>query len=240
MAMIEEFFFDDRDELIEALTTRCETQLMRSISDGGAASLFVSGGSTPAPLYQALSNREIDWSSVAVGLVDDRWVDADHEASNERLVREHLLCNKAKAAAFYPMKVKDCSAKEAAKSINEVYQSQLNWPGDVVILGMGPDGHTASLFPRAEGLEWGLNPDNPDVCCAIEAIPSAVTGAYTERLSLTLSALRNTKELVLLITGAEKLAVYQSAKEGQESVADCPITALLTDSDVTVSVYWAP
>ncbi len=238
--MIEEHFFDDRADLLQTLAARCQTQLIEAIHERGTASFFVSGGSTPAPLYQRLSGSDVDWSSVAVGLVDDRWVDADHKASNERFVHEHLLCNKAAVATFYPMKQEHSSAVDAADRVSALYQSKLTWPADLVVLGMGADGHTASLFPRAQGLEQGLNPENPSLCCAIKATRSEVTGDYTERLSLTFSALRGARSVVLLITGSEKLAVYQSAKARQLKVADCPITALLTDSELTVSVYWAP
>lgn len=238
--MIEEHFFEDQADLLQTLAVHCQTQLLGSIRARGKASFFVSGGSTPAPLYQTLSGCEIDWSMVAVGLVDDRWVDADHQASNERFVREHLLCGKAAAASFYPMKQSQASAADAADRVSALYQSNLTWPADLVVLGMGADGHTASLFPRAQGLEQGLNPKNPNLCCAINATHSEVTGDYTERLSLTFSALRRARDVVLLITGAKKLAVYQSAKEGCQQVADCPITALLTDSEVALSVYWAP
>lgn len=238
--MVEEHFFDDRDELIQTLAARCEAQLLHAIDQRGKASLLVSGGSTPAPLYRELSHRMLDWSRVGVGLVDERWVNADHSASNERFIREHLLFNKARDAAFYPMKQNGSSAQAAAADVAELYQSKLSWPADLVILGMGADGHTASLFPRAEGLEQGLNPDNPSVCCAINAIRSPVTGEYTERLSLTYATLCRAKELVLLITGSEKLAVYQAAKTWQNTIDDCPIAALLTDAKVTVSVFWAP
>lgn len=238
--MVEEHFFENHAQLFQALASRCEMQLMRAISQRGNASFFVSGGSTPAPLYEALSNSELDWSSVGVGLVDDRWVDPDMKASNERLVRETLLRNQAISATLYPMKQPDVCAKTAVDSVSALYQSKLSWPADLVILGMGPDGHTASLFPRAEGLEQGLAIDNPNVCCAIQATKSEVTGDYTERMSLTLSALRQSHELILIITGPEKLAVYNAAKEDKSNVADCPVSALLRDEDLTVSVYWAP
>ena len=102
---------------------------------------------------------------------------------------------------------------------------------------MGPDGHTASLFPNADGLEHGLTTEQS--VCAINAIQSDVTGSITERMTLTLNAIAQSKVVKLLISGEEKLAVYKQAKAGGD-VNDMPLRAVLNHPSINIEVYWAP
>lgn len=236
--MVSERLFDNRAEMIAALQVECEVALRDAIEDRGEATFMVSGGSTPEPLYSALSNADLDWESVYVALVDERWVDFDHDKSNEAFTVKHLIQNKAAVANLVGMKNSADTAAEGLDDCESAYQ-QLAQPFDVTILGMGSDGHTASLFPHAPGLESALAQDSEQLCAAIIANQSEVTGAITERMTLTLAGLLHSKNLVLLITGAEKLAVLRAAQAGSD-VNEMPIRAVLQQQKVPVVIYWAP
>ncbi len=236
--MVTERLFENRAEMIAALQAECEAALRSAIEDRGEATFMVSGGSTPEPLYKALSNSDLDWESVYVALVDERWVDFDHDKSNEAFTVKHLIQNKAAVANLVGMKNSAGTAAEGLVDCEAAYQ-QLAQPFDITILGMGSDGHTASLFPHAQGLDEALNPDSNELCAAITAKQSDVTGAIVERMTLSLAGLLRSKSLVLLITGDEKLAVLRAA-QAEGDVNDMPIRAVLRQDRVPVIVYWAP
>lgn len=236
--MVTEYLFENRQEMIDALQAVCVTALNEAIEDRGEASFMVSGGSTPEPLYKSLSNVDLDWASVYVALVDERWVDFDHDKSNEAFTVKHLIQNKAAVANLVGMKNTAATAEEGLADCEAAYQ-QLAQPFDITILGMGSDGHTASLFPHAKGLDAALNPVSNELCAAIIANQSEVTGAITERMTLTLAGLLRSKSLLLLITGDEKLAVLRQAQAGTD-INEMPIRAVLQQQQVPVMIYWAP
>ncbi|WP_039916338.1 6-phosphogluconolactonase [Cellvibrio mixtus] len=236
--MVTERLFENRAEMIAALQAECEAALRSAIEDRGEATFMVSGGSTPEPLYKALSNSDLDWESVYVALVDERWVDFDHDKSNEAFTVKHLIQNKAAVANLVGMKNTAETAAEGLADCEAAFQ-QLAQPFDITILGMGSDGHTASLFPHAQGLDEALNPDSNELCAAIIAKQSDVTGAIVERMTLSLAGLLRSRSLVLLITGDEKLAVLRAA-QAEGDVKDMPIRAVLRQDRVPVIVYWAP
>ena len=236
--MVTELFFENRQDMVAALETECVTALNQAIEERGEATFMVSGGSTPEPLYKSLSNVDLDWESVYIALVDERWVDFEHDKSNEAFTVKHLIQNKAAAANLVGMKNTADTAQEGLADCEAAYQ-QLAQPFDITILGMGNDGHTASLFPHANGLDAALNPESSELCAAIIAHQSEVTGAITERMTLSLAGLLQSKTLVLLITGQEKLDVLRKAQAGTD-VAEMPIRAVLQQDRVPVVVYWAP
>lgn len=236
--MIIEHFFPDRNSLFSAMVEECESILTRAVSENSSATMLVSGGSTPLPLYQQLSNVDLPWAHIDVALVDERWVDRDHPGSNESFIKNSLLCNKAKKAAFTPMKTAADTAEQGRVLCEESYR-KLSTPFDLTVLGMGADGHTASLFPYSQGLEVALDKNNENLCAAIRANQSEVTGLLTERMSLTVSGLMKSRQLHLLITGEEKLAIYRQAL-GHSQEKLMPISAILHQYDIPVVVYWAP
>ncbi len=204
--------------------------------DEALKAFLVSGGSSPAPLYQRLSQIALDWKRIQVALVDERWVEPGHAKSNETFVQKNLLQHAAAQAPFMGMKNSAQSAAEGLGACEQAYR-KLPQPFDLTILGMGPDGHTASLFPNAEGLGEALTTDA--LCSAITAHQSEVTGEYTERMTLSLAGIVNSRRLVLLITGDEKLQALRAA-QGDGPVEDMPIRAVLRQNKVPVTLYWAP
>ncbi len=236
--MVKEFFFEQRHHLFIALAAECQDVLSEALSKHGTATLLVSGGSTPAPLYEALSKTELNWKKIKIALVDERWVAQDHSASNEALIKRTLLINNAKAAEFTGMKNSARTAKTGQSETEENYR-KLPQPFSLAIVGMGADGHTASLFPHAKGLSEALKTDNDQLTAAITANQTEVTGPNTERMTLTASALMKSERIIILFTGEDKLAVFSNAqKEGP--VEDMPIRALLHQEQVPVELYWAP
>jgi len=238
MIMVKEFFFEQKQHLITALAAECQDVLHEALSKHGAATLLVSGGTTPAPLYEALSKTDLNWKKIKIALVDERWVDSDHSASNEALIKRNLLINNAKSATFTGMKNSAPTAVKGQAETEANYQ-KLPQPFSLAIVGMGIDGHTASLFPGAKGLESALKEDGEQLTAAINAVQSDVTGPNTERISLTLAALMKTERIVVLFTGEDKLAVFNMAQK-PGPIEDMPIRAILHQEQVPVELYWAP
>ena len=225
--------FASREAMAARLADAVEAALALGLCRDGAGRLAVSGGSTPKPLYEALARRELDWAKIAVTLVDERWVGADHPRSNEAFVRSAFAEAKgAKIAGLYN------GAETPADAADDV-AARLepgSRPFDVVVLGMGNDGHTASWFPHAEGLETAL--DGDQTVCAIEARRSNVTGEETARMTLTLAALRDAGLIVLLLTGDEKRKTYEAALE-DGPVEAMPVRAILR-ARPDLWACWAP
>lgn len=236
--MIKEHFFQDRSRLFEHLADFATKQLADALANSSRATLLVSGGSTPVPLYELLAKQSIAWKNVDVALVDERWVDDSDNGSNARLIKSTLLQNQARVAHFVGMKNDSASAALGQTECEAAYQ-QLKRPFDLSVVGMGPDGHTASLFPNAKGLDAALDIDNDDLCTDIIANKTETTGELVERMSLTLRGLLATKQIVLPIIGDEKLAIYHRAKQADQFNLS-PISALLQQSRVPISVYWSP
>jgi 6-phosphogluconolactonase len=236
--MVIEFLFTDRTSLFTALASVCRAHLAKALAGKGAATLLVSGGSTPAPLYEALSWSDLDWKNIHVALVDERWVDRQHSASNEALIHRSLLINNAGQAPFVGMKTHAARAADGCAETEALYRN-LPRPFTVSILGMGSDGHTASLFPHAEGLAAALATVGGQLTAPIIAKQSEVAGSNTERLTLTLHGLLQSERLIILLTGEDKLAVFRAA-QADGAVEDMPVRAVLRQDKVPVELYWAP
>ncbi len=218
----------------EALAALLAHNVARSLAEAlmhrGRAVLAVSGGSTPRRFFECLSHEAIDWSRVTITLVDERWVGEDSERSNARLVREHLLQNAAAAATFVPLYDAAFATPDAALPALEA-RLQARLPIDVLMLGMGGDGHFASLFPGGDRLAEGLDPHNPALL-----VPMRADGAGEPRLGLTLGAILRTRQVILHIEGAAKRGVLERADAGD---ARLPIHALLQTRQPFLPCYWS-
>lgn len=225
--------FDTREALAEALAEHVAEALSNGIAARGSASLAVSGGSTPGRFFDALSKRKLDWTKVAVTLVDERFVPPDSERSNERLVRDRLLTNEARPARFVPLysQADDIDIDAAARAA-EAGVALLPKPFDAVMLGMGTDGHTASFFPDAGNLAKLLDPAGGRL-----VLPVRAPSAGEPRLTLTLPAIVAGRLVVLHIEGGQKRGVLARALDGAGPAL--PIRAV-ADAAPHLELYWAP
>lgn len=225
--------FENASTLAEALADDVGARLAAAIAARGTASLAVSGGSTPKAFFQSLSRREIDWSKVTVTLVDERFVPPENDRSNHRLVADNLLKHSAAGARFVPL-YHAAETAQAAAAIASEKTTGLGAPLDVVVLGMGTDGHTASFFPGGTRLGEALDPATPRGVITMEA-----DGAGEPRLTFTFSSLQDAGYLVLHIEGSSKKEVLaQAAAPGEE--AEMPIRAMLRRAASPLQIYWAP
>jgi 6-phosphogluconolactonase len=219
-------------ELSVRLAVNIATNLAAAIHERGTATLAVSGGSTPKLLFEQLSLCPLDWSRVTVTQVDERWLEEDHEDSNARLIRDHLLKNEATVAKFVSMKTSTESPFDAEVEVAEKL-SGFAKSIDVVVLGMGEDGHTASFFPGANTLARALDPLADDICVAVRP-PSAPH----DRMTLSLPALLRARHLYLHIVGEQKWAVLQRAA-GAGDVKELPIRGVLFAAHSRLQTYYA-
>lgn len=230
---VHEHRFPDSTALAHALSGEIRVDLDEAIGMRGMASLVVSGGRTPVKLFGQLHTEKLDWSRVWISLADERWVDTTADASNERLVREQLLVAPVTQARFVGLKnpapTPEAGADWAWRALSRVAR-----PFDVVLLGMGEDGHTASLFPGSLALARALDVTESPGCIAINALT-----APHARVSLNLSALLDARRIILHIEGDSKWQVYQRAR-APGPVAELPVRAILHQREVPVDVYWAP
>lgn len=224
--------FSSQDDLIEALSQSIVRQLRVAIDKKGKASLLVSGGSTPKPLFKKLRETPLAWEKVNVGLCDERWVSPSSEDSNENLVKTYLLQDKASTAAFVGMYEEGLDVETAQVHCSTKIKEALV-PFDVIVLGMGSDAHTASLFPRNVKLEKAFDIENEELCIAIEP-----TTAPHMRMSLTRKAILSAENIYLHFEGKEKLAVYEEAIAGDDMYT-MPIRSVLSQEFKNVEVYYA-
>jgi len=214
----------DRGDMVADAAAAIEQVLRQALETRGYASLMVSGGSSPKPLYERLSKVDLDWSKITISLVDERWVDPGQAGSNEDFIRENLIQNKAASANFFGLKTNHPSVKSGLKSA-EARFSKIERPFDVCVMGMGSDAHTASWFPNSEGLTDALALDNHDILCAVDAAGAPVAGDHPHRITLTLRAVLDSHIVVLFIPGDAKRAVFDSAP--MKALSDTPVQALL-------------
>ncbi|WP_196778947.1 6-phosphogluconolactonase [Lysobacter silvisoli] len=234
---LHERLFDDGDQLAQALARQVAADLRGALARHGEACVALSGGNTPKRFFQALSLQTLDWARVTVLPVDERWLPPSHPRSNEKLLRDHLLQNNAAVARVLPM-YRPTETPEAALMPVLTRIANEGLPLDVAVLGMGEDGHVASLFPdlgrdNPALREIGLQPQGraPVIAVRTQAMPEP-------RMSLTLSALFTAPALYLHIEGANKRALLDTAQ--RDPRCTLPIRAVLSGAPVPPTLYWSP
>jgi len=227
--MIEIEAYPDRD----ALAAACAVAIGKALSGSRPRTFAATGGSTPGPTYDALAARgDVAWEGVTVTLTDDRWLEPDSPLSNARQVRARLLTGPAAKAAFVPLKGPGATPQEDAAAVAARIAQCL--PFDVVLLGMGPDGHIASLFPCDPNLAAVLDPAGERL---VVGVAQSGLEPFVPRVSLTARALLDARLVVLLVTGEEKRGLLESVLSGVGP--DYPVTAILRQTKTPVRVMWA-
>lgn len=217
--------YPDRELMMLSLANAIAGELGGFLRREGRASLCVPGGTTPGPIFDTLSGVDLDWSRVAVFLNDERWVGEDSPRSNTRLLRERLLVGRAAVAQLVPLHAGTETPEESLDRLAEGITPHL--PISVLLLGMGADMHTASLFPGADRLAEGLS-DHAPILLAMRA-----DAAGEPRVTLTAPVLKGAMSIHVLITGAEKRAALERAQS--LPVMDAPVKSVLGNA----TVHWA-
>jgi 6-phosphogluconolactonase len=224
--------FADDEDLAPAFAEWTADKLRAAISERGAATLVVSGGKTPARYFEALSSMPLDWTRVKITLADERRVPDDSPRSNARLVREALLRNHAVVANFTPLaNARLDESQELVAASARV--ADLPLPADVVVLGMGEDGHTASWFPGADGLSEAMDSGARKLVAPIQA-----PGGLEPRLTLTGRVILRARAIALQIEGQSKLNTLAEALE--DGPADAmPIRTVLRGASDRLTIFAA-
>jgi 6-phosphogluconolactonase len=217
--------YPDRDLMMFSLADLLASELAMALRSSERASLSVPGGTTPGPVFDVLSAVNLDWDRVTVVLNDERWVPETSDRSNARLVRSRLLTGPAAKAAFLPLYAEAQLPEDAIPAIAETIAPLL--PISVLLLGMGADMHTASIFPGADKLAEALAPDAPVL------LPMRAPGAPEPRVTLSARVLADAMSVHILITGEEKRAAIERARHLPPEEA--PVRAVLANA----TVHWA-
>ena len=215
--------------LADGLALNVAKQLSDAIDARGTATLVVSGGRSPVAFFQNLAKQKLDWSKVVVTLADERWVPVEHTDSNAGLLKRYLLQGPAAKAQFLSLYSATANLEQAAEQADRLL-AELP-PIDVLILGMGDDGHTASLFPNSPNLADALKVDGTRRC-----YPMLAPTVPRQRLTMSRALLASAKTTVLSISGQSKLTTLSAALAGDD-VAAMPIRAFLQP---TLEIYWCP
>lgn len=217
--------YPDRDLMMMAVADKITSELSQTLRGADRASLCVPGGTTPGPIFDILTGVDLEWDRISVFLNDERWVGEDSPRSNTRLLRQRLLQGRAAAATLVPLYADSETPEESLGALAEGLAPHL--PISVLLLGMGADMHTASLFPGADRLAEAMAPGAPLL------LPMRADGAGEPRITLTAPVLRDAMHIHVLITGKDKRAAIERAAGLPELSA--PVRAFLS----TATVHWA-
>ncbi|MDB4511936.1 6-phosphogluconolactonase [Arenicella sp.] len=229
-----------RERLADQLAGDIALVINHAIVTKGQAIVALSGGSTPTLMFAALSQCDIDWSKTVITLVDERCVDDQHVLSNARFIKHKLLDALPETVTFIPLfypqtsNLKDISAKILSQYCT-VTNSKLGdlTPFDVVILGMGADGHTASFFPDADNIDSLVDADTREYILSCES-----SNTQVPRITWSLRMLIDTKMLALHINGSDKKKVFEKAARGGDA-ATLPIRSAIFQNKTRLNVYYA-
>lgn len=222
--------FPDSAAQAAALAQAVAGSLRRRLQQQGHAVLAVSGGRSPVQFFQQLARQALNWPDVTVTLVDERLVPPNHADSNAALVRRHLLQHCAARARFLPLVDTQTDIASPATALSA---ANAHFPApDIAVLGMGTDGHTASLFPQAPQLANAVSPE-----CRTQLVHTSPICADHERIGMSLNALAAVPQLFLSVQGAEKLAVLEQAAAASDT--SLPLSLLLHRPKVSCHVYYA-
>ncbi|WP_380052518.1 6-phosphogluconolactonase [Falsihalocynthiibacter sp. SS001] len=218
--------YESREALMAGLASVIVDELRTEIASSGAASLAVPGGTTPGPIFDSLSETDLEWENVSVMLGDERWVPETSERSNTALLRRRLLQNKAAVAKLMPLYAPADRPEDRLAELAEGIEKVL--PLTVCVVGMGTDMHTASIFPEADLLAEAFAPDAPVL------LPMRAPGAPEPRITLSARILAGAKHRHVLITGEEKRAALDKAISLNDPM-QAPICAVLSGA----TIHWA-
>lgn len=216
--------YADREILVIEVANKLAGALKTALLTQDRVSFVVPGGTTPGPIFDILSAADIEWNRVHVMLSDERWVPEDHDRSNAKLLRERLLVGRAAAAVFTPFFVADVEVDQACRDISKTLAPE--FPISVLMLGMGADMHTASLFPNAIGLADAMKSD-AQALCPIQAV------GQEQRVTLSGPVLNNSISKHIVIFGDDKREALDGAKSALPK--DAPVAAVLKDT----LIHWA-
>ena len=218
--------YADRDMLFINLAQQVAGEMENMLFHDETISLAVPGGTTPGPLFDNLSAADLDWGRVYVLPTDERWVPEDSPRSNAGLIRDRLITGRAAQARYLSLYADAPEPEDAMDSVLERIKPAL--PLSILVLGMGGDMHTASLFPGADRLDDALLQNAPPI------LPMRAPGAPEARVTLTAPVLKAAMNTHILITGTEKRDALEKAQNS--TVQDAPVAAVLGNA----TVHWAP
>jgi len=217
--------FSCREDCFRECVTDMSALLLRSIEKYGKASFAVSGGRTPEHIFPLLANKHLPWGQVSITLADERWVEHQHPDSNEGLARRLLMQGPAVAARLIGLKTSADNPFDGQEKC-EMALAGLDWPLDGIFLGMGEDGHIASLFPgEADWLD-----------VTARTFPVAASGQRQARISLTPKAILDCRHIFLVIAGSQKRVTYDAAMQ-PGPVGELPVRLIIHQKLVPVTVY---
>ena len=231
MANLREFL--NAHECDEELTNVLSQEIDVLLKKQPKFNLAIAGGGTPKNLYHKLSQVNLPWDKVQVTLTDERWVNIDNMDSNEKMVREVFFKNKALKASFIPLKNSISNAQEAVELCDKNLKQHMV-KLDRVILGMGEDGHFASIFPNTVNLEALLGLNQTHYCLAV--LPKE----KSDRMSLTLAYLLSAEKIYLRVSGLAKKKILLGILNGAALKDPYPVTALINQQLCPIEIYWSP